>query len=323
MLSSNARFDEQGQAAIIRDLERHELMLGGGDGTPQSANDQTVGQDGNAGSPAATQDDLDAALAELRDYFNGLIGALPSVSYPISIPNGGTGAITIAAARQNIGAIKGVQATGSPWTSGTSNFTVPAGVHRIMLIAIAGGGGGIRYVYSGATGLYCGSYSGSACDTGISVYCGGPGGGDGGSCFAFLDVTPGEVIAISIGAGGAGDNATAANGGNTTVTLPSTDGAITCTGGDGASNTSAFVSVKPGKAGTCSSTVVASRNCVVVQIPSRGGAQNYFEIFNYGSTGGTEHIGSLIPNSSYGNGGKQGPGATFYSGTGGAVAIYY
>lgn len=77
-------------------------------------------------------------------------------------------------------------------TAGTRNFTVPAGVYRIFVELVGGGGGG------GGSG-------------GPSV--GGTGGGAGGYARKAIDVTPGQVISYTVGAGGAG-GAGAANGAN-------------------------------------------------------------------------------------------------------------
>ncbi|MBU9380631.1 phage tail protein [Burkholderia gladioli] len=92
----------------------------------------------------------------------------------------------------------------------TSNgsFTVPAGVFGIWITATAGGGGG------GAGGN----------TTGLSSLVGGGGGGGGGAgqflIRAFFAVTPGQVISITVGAGGFGGvagGATATAGGNTVI----------------------------------------------------------------------------------------------------------
>ncbi|WP_338509199.1 hypothetical protein [Burkholderia gladioli] len=92
----------------------------------------------------------------------------------------------------------------------TSNgtFTVPAGVLGIWITATAGGGGG------GAGGN----------TTGLSSIVGGGGGGGGGAgqflIRAFFAVTPGQVISITVGAGGFGGvagGATATAGGNTVI----------------------------------------------------------------------------------------------------------
>jgi hypothetical protein len=66
-------------------------------------------------------------------------------------------------------------------TPGTSNFTVPAGIYRlaIELVGAGGAGGGSGGASSGASG-----------------------GGAGGFSSKEIDVTPGQVIAVTVGAGG-------------------------------------------------------------------------------------------------------------------------
>lgn len=75
-------------------------------------------------------------------------------------------------------------------TSGSGNFTVPAGVYGIFVELIGGGGGG----GNGGNGGGAGQASGG----------GGGGGGSGGAPgWQYLSVTPGQAIAYSCGAGGA------------------------------------------------------------------------------------------------------------------------
>ena len=104
-------------------------------------------------------------------------------------------------------------------TSGSGNFTVPAGVYSIKVTLIGGGGGTV---------------SGNSA--------GGAGGGGGGISMATLSVTPGQTISYSVGAAGSAGAATAAggNGGDTTFT-----GVTTATGGGGGSP-----STPPGAAGS-------------------------------------------------------------------------
>lgn len=106
----------------------------------------------------------------------------------------------------------------------SGSFTVPAGVTTIYLSGCAAGGGGA----SGATN-----------NGGQSSLVGGGGGGGGGAGQSIIKqaftVTPGQVLTISIGAGGNGAQAPTAgggyngnNGGNTSVS-----GLITLSGGTG------------------------------------------------------------------------------------------
>lgn len=103
-------------------------------------------------------------------------------------------------------------ATGSQtYTTGSGNFTVPANVSKIEVDMVAGGGGG-----------------GGGDDYGSG------GGGSGGWYYnEVLDVTPGQVIAYSIGAGGVGGGTNATAGGSTTFST------LTCTGGGAGGRTSA------------------------------------------------------------------------------------
>lgn len=68
------------------------------------------------------------------------------------------------------------------YTSGSGNFTVPANVTKIKVYCTGGGGGG-----------------GSA----VNPWSAGGGGGGGGTAIKFMTVTPGQVIAYSVGNGGA------------------------------------------------------------------------------------------------------------------------
>lgn len=98
-------------------------------------------------------------------------------------------------------------------TTGSSTYTVPAGVKAILMQLQAGGGGG------GGTG------------TASSTVGLGGGGGAGGYSEIFI-LAPTATYAVNVGVGGAGGLTTPAagtTGGNTTVTSP----AITCNGGVG------------------------------------------------------------------------------------------
>lgn len=86
----------------------------------------------------------------------------------------------------------------------SATWTVPAGIHKILVQMIGAGGGG------SANGLY----QGPPCGTN------GQGGNGGGYVHAVVNVTPGETLTINIGAGG--QAATVANsygdpGGNTNI----------------------------------------------------------------------------------------------------------
>lgn len=78
---------------------------------------------------------------------------------------------------------------------GSFNFTVPTGITQLRATVIAGGGGG------GAGGAFTTATSSSAL---TSWGGGGGGGGGGGYARRLFTVTPGQVIAITVGAGGLG-----------------------------------------------------------------------------------------------------------------------
>lgn len=228
---------------------------------------------------------------------------------------------------RSIRSITGTAATGSPWTSGTPTWTVPSGVYRIM-VAVVGGGGGAGYGPSNtlATVAWVAASSGGATTTSWQVAGGAAGGGNGGMALAWVDVTPGEIISMSIGTGGAG-SASALSGGtggnSTTVTFPSSGGTITCTGGGGAQ---ALPNVA-GTPGSTSHTVASSRNPIVVNIPAHTGNTSAFYIGTGGSVnayvpGTSRPSVSVVTGGSYGIGGAAAAG-TGASGTDGAVAIWY
>jgi hypothetical protein len=104
-----------------------------------------------------------------------------------------------------IGAIpRGQQVFGSPGT-----FTVPAGVTSIKVTVIGGGAGG-----GGATFTNQGDPEGP-----VQIVYPGQTGGAGGTGFRYLNVSPGQQFAVSLGSGGAGGVAfggTGGDGGTTT-----------------------------------------------------------------------------------------------------------
>jgi hypothetical protein len=88
-ISTNAPFNEFGQSQILRDIEQLYLALNGaGAGAPGDG--QTQDQSG-----AVEQDLSGLALktyVDTRDDY--VLGQIPSITYPISIANGGTGQTT-------------------------------------------------------------------------------------------------------------------------------------------------------------------------------------------------------------------------------------
>lgn len=90
-------------------------------------------------------------------------------------------------------------------TPGTQNWTVPAGVTSINIVAIGGGGGGGW----------------------------GAAGGHGGQVTSTLAVTPGQSLTINIGAGGGGTASEGGGGGASTSINPGTANQIIAGGGGG------------------------------------------------------------------------------------------
>lgn len=109
---------------------------------------------------------------------------------------------------QSISTLGKVKST--TYTSGTGNFTVPAGV-SILYVSMQGGGGG--------------GGGGNLRDDGNSIYIsGGGGGGSGAFCSAVVSVTPGQVISYTVGGAGTGSPATLMNVNNTFTPPNATSG---------------------------------------------------------------------------------------------------
>lgn len=137
----------------------------------------------------------------------------------LPVANGGTGAATLAANNVLLGngtsAVQEVApgtsgnvltSTGTTWqstalslglnaqvyTSGTGNFTIPAGVTKLKVTVVGGGGGS------------AGSISGNT---------GGAGGGGGAAIKWLTGVTPGNTLSYSVGTGGTAGTSAPGNGG--------------------------------------------------------------------------------------------------------------
>ena len=198
-----------------------------------------------------------------------------------------------------------------------ATVTVPAGVYRMLAVA-AGGGGAIASGGPTATGTawFAASSSGAGTTYQVDYETTFSGGGHGAIVLAYFDVVPFEDLEIDIGA--AGTTAYPGNdGGATVITLPSTDGAITCAGGGGA------YPGTPGAAGAVSHTVIADRNPLILDMMANGGRGSNLLFKNGGSIIGGWSAASihnnqfLITGTSYGAGGVTGDG------TAGAVYLYY
>jgi hypothetical protein len=149
--------------------------------------------------------------------------------------------------------------------SGT--FTVPAGVNSITVDAYGGGGAG-----GGSTNAGAGQNAARV----------GAGGGGGGYAKGVFTVTPGDVITVTVGAGGIGvSGASGGNGGNSTLSLPEfialggTGGSGNTIGGTPAGGAGGTGSV--GNAGTqngVSGSAGATGNRVVGGAGGAGGGPN-------------------------------------------------
>jgi len=192
-----------------------------------------------------------------------------------------------------VSASRGAAPHGEAVLTASGNFTVPASVFQVYQQLQGAGGGG-----AGATT----NQQGGA-------------GGAGGYCEGWVAVTPGQVIAVTVGAGGAGSgpNATATAGGNSVAGSMTahgggggTNGSSSCPGGIGAAATGGTLNVHGGDGtdGLVSTTLMAD--------PGVGGASFF-------GGGGRNAYGSTgTDGEAYGSGG----GAAYNSspGTGGAGA---
>lgn len=160
-------------------------------------------------------------------------------------------------------------------TSSTTTFTVPAGVTRLWVEVFGGGGGGA----------------------------GGPsdgGGGAGGVGMGFVNVTPGQIITATVGAGGSGGAGSfnSSPPGNGTIGNSSSFGGIVCTGG-GPGGAYSAPGANGGNGGSCTGATI---NMVGGSgDPSRG-----YNTDGFGGTGGsnTRGAGGEAPTYNAGNNGS-------------------
>lgn len=200
----------------------------------------------------------------------------------------------------------------------SASHVIPDGVYRILIIWAAGGGG--KATGGPATGImmFAASTSGGATTYRIDYNASYSGGGDGGMGMAWVDVTPGETLTITVGTAGSGTSYPGGNGGDTTIEFPSSGGTLTATGGIGS------YPAAPGDAGYVASSVVSGRNPVVVDLMSNGGIGSDLIFKDSGGViiGGWASTmkgskKSVIPNTTYGKGGTSGAGNP------GVVVIYH
>jgi hypothetical protein len=185
--------------------------------------------------------------------------------------------------------------TYSSLTSGSGNYTVPAGVTSLSYLVVAGGGGG----YSG-------------------------GGGAGGLLFGTMAVTPGQTIAYSVGGGGTGGNylssIPATNGTDTTF------GALTATGGGAgtsAGNNGNTGGSGSGGAGSGSGTTTGGAGTSGQGFAGGGNVGFIASPYPSGGGGGAGAIGSNAASSSTSGAGGAGlawvNGTTYAGGGGGGT----
>lgn len=188
------------------------------------------------------------------------------------------------------------------YTSGSGNFTVPFGVRSITYTIVGGGGGG-SWGFQ-AAGINFGF---------VYPYIGGGGGSGGFKVNQTLVVVPGQVIAYSVGAGGA------TSGGGGYGNLAGTDGTGTTFGAD---------SVTGGGRGTAHNESGGGGNPNNVSYSGSAGSPNG-AAGEWSTTGGESGVPALYQGGTgyggYGNGGNGGPGNVFAgsgtAGGGGAVII--
>jgi hypothetical protein len=201
------------------------------------------------------------------------------------------------------------------FTSGSSTWTVPTGVTSVQVEMVGGGGGG-----SGGGTLY-----------GSTAYDIGGGGGASGTAIVTLNVTPGQNLAYTVGAGGTGGAAYSApstsptvglSGGSSSITFGTS--VITSPGGGGASvNGTNLNPCSTGGSGSLP-TVSIPASAVVSQVLVKGGDGN---VGSTPSIGNTDGVGGSGGSSYWGGGGMGGhvniatSGSAYGSGGGGGKNI--
>lgn len=159
------------------------------------------------------------------------------------------------------------QRVGFSVVTATGNFVVPTNVFRLDIEAWGGGGGG------GGVGS---AGNGSA-----------GGGGGGGYARSTLDVVPGQIIPVVIGAAGSAGVAGGAGGAGGTTTVA---GLTAAGGGGGSANTGGT----GGSGGTASGGVIS--------VPGAGGGGGYLSGTGIGASGGGSTAGGAGGNGGIGPG---------------------
>jgi len=179
------------------------------------------------------------------------------------------------------------------WTRSASfSWTVPDNVYRCDILLVGGGGGG-----GGRP---------------ASVGSGGGGGGAGAMCRVIVQVVPGDVFTVVVGAGGAGTQTNGTNGTSSTVTISGGKGVITATGGSGGKVGTAGSPGNVGQGGfggaEGSNTLLAGTlvefmtleggdgSCAIPSVPSANigaGGSGGGSLFGTGGTGATTGTGTV------------------------------
>lgn len=199
-ISTNAPFNEFGQSQILRDIEQLYLALNGagsgGPGDGQTQDQTAVTSQDSGGLP-------DLSNLATIPYVDAAIAAIPSVTYPISIANGGTGAVTVSSALLNL-----LLTSGTYVERATGTFSLPG--KPCIIVVIGAGGAGSDY-YSSAS-------RGALATSGSTVYNNqaGSGGGAGGANIIRISKPITGNYTVSVGSGGIVGGA---NGGGSSVTV--------------------------------------------------------------------------------------------------------
>ncbi len=183
----------------------------------------------------------------------------------------------------------------------SSTFTVPNGTSQVRVKMWGGGGGG-----------------NSAGNPSI----GGGGGGAGGYIEDVLNVTPAQVLSISIGSGGNGGSP-ATDGGDTVL------GSLTAQGGKAAPGITAGGGGGGLGVGANGFTIQGGDGCPGTAIPTNGagGQGGSAGSGGLGGPGGTDHVDAVVgtvPGGGGGGSGGQGGSHTVgKNGANGALVLYY
>lgn len=227
-ISTNAPFNEFGQSMILRDIEQLYLALNGA-GTGSPGDGQTQDQSAATSQDSGGVPDL-SGLATTT-YVDNAIAAIPSVSYPISIANGGTGqtTATLALTALGVGSVGRWNSIASVFVtellSGSGTYTVPANVYSLWVAMVGGAGGTGPRPADENSGEYSVTSGGSVSKQFIRTYQAQPG-GSGAIIFGCINVTPGQSLPYSIGAAGShgstgGIGTAGTDGGDTTLQVGS------------------------------------------------------------------------------------------------------